>query len=212
MEKRRLKPETIQEIERLRKKGFSLPEISNTVKIPKTTVFRYTRGVNILPKYKKNWKIKRGGSRKRKLKGEKQALKEARGLINDLSYKEKILFLAALYWAEGGKKDFSISNTDPDLIRVFVKGLGDVFSIEKDRLRISIRLYEDLDKEECLSYWSDITGVPREKFVNINMLPGKKKGKLKYGMCRIRVSKGGDLLKKIKAINKMVINRFALIA
>ena len=80
--------------------------------------------------------------------------------------------------------------------------------IDDDRLRISIRLYEDLDRSKSLFFWSRVVGVPEEKFVNINILPGKKKGKLEYGMCRVRVAKGGDILKQIMGINKAVAQLF----
>jgi len=123
-----------------------------------------------------------------------------------------LLFLSALYWAEGSKKDFGLSNTDPGLIRVFVNCLRDLLRIDSKRFRVSIRLYEDLDKDKSLIFWSNVTGIPKENFIGFNILPGKKKGKLEYGMCRVRISKGGDLLKKINAINKVVLEKIAPIA
>ena len=71
----------------LRKKGFSLPEITQVTNLSKTTVFRYTKDVDILPGYKEGWRIKRGGSRKRKLIKENFALEEAKNAINELSNK-----------------------------------------------------------------------------------------------------------------------------
>jgi hypothetical protein len=181
-----------------------LPEISRLVNVPKTTAFRYIKGVEILPEFIPTWSIKWGGSRKRKLLKEKQALKDAQKVVGNLSRKEKILFLSALYWGEGSKKDFGLSNTDPELIRVFINGLREVFNISEERLRISIRIYEDMDKEKCLDFWSQVVGVPKESFINIDVLFGKKKGKLQYGMCRVRVAKGGDLLKQIKGVNRTI--------
>lgn len=205
MRKLKLNADSINTIKQLRSQGYSLPEISRKVKIPKTTVYRYTRGIEVLEEYKENWLGKRGGSRKIKLFKEKKALEEAKALIKDLTYKEKLLVLSALYWAEGSKKDFGLSNTDPYLVKIFVHGLREVFGITNDRLKVSVRIYEDLDREKCLNYWAQIVGVPKEDFVNVNVLQGKKKGKLSYGMCRIRVAKGGDLLKKIVGINKIVV-------
>jgi hypothetical protein len=201
-----VKKDIIAKMRILREQGSSLPEISEKVGIPKTTVLRYIREVTILPDYKAIWIAKRGGSKNKKLLQEEKALKEAEKLLKEISLKERMLFLSALYWAEGSKADFGLSNTDPDLIRVFVEGLREVFGITNDRLRVSVRIYEDLDRDKCLSFWSNIVNIPKEKFVNVNVLPGKKKGKLEYGMCRIRVSKGGELLKKIKAINKVIVN------
>ena len=212
MKRRRLTSSEIQKIKDLRSNGHSLPEIGKALSIPKTTVFRYVKDVKILPEFLTEWSIKRGGSRKRKLLKETKAFEEGKTLVGSLSVKEKLLFLSALYWAEGSKKDFGLSNTDPMLIKIFVTGLREVFGITDDQLRISIRLYEDLDKDKSLSFWSQIVNIPKEEFIGVNVLVGKKKGKLEHGMCRVRVLKGGDILKKVNGINKAVIEASVPIA
>jgi hypothetical protein len=108
--------------------------------------------------------------KKRKLLKEIKSLNEAKNLIRELSYREKLILLSALYWGEGSKGDFGLSNTDPNLIRVFISCLKDVFNINKARLRVSIRIYEDLDKEKCLDFWSKVTGIKKEDFINVNIL------------------------------------------
>lgn len=199
-----------QEIIQLRQQGYSIPEISNLVPVSKTTILRYVHGVEILPEYLKNWAGKRGGSKKKKLIKLEKAFEDGKKIVGEMSKKEKLLFLSALYWAEGSKKDFSLSNTDPGLIKVFISGIRDCLGIDDSRIRISIRLYEDLDPEICLTFWSSITEIPKDDFVNIDVLVGKKKGKLKYGMCRVRVLKGGDILKKIMGINKAIYENLPL--
>lgn len=194
----------IDKIKFLRSQGYSFPEISQEIGVSKTTVFRYSHTVEVLPQFRQALIAKRGGSQKIKLLKEQLALEEAKKIVASISYKEKLLFISALYWGEGSKNDFGLSNTDPDLIRVFVAGLRDVLKISDERLSISIRIYEDLDKDECLTFWSKIVGIPKEKFVSVNVLTGKKSGKLPYGMCRVRVRKGRDLLKKLVGINKIV--------
>lgn len=190
----------VTKMKQLREKGNSLSEISQVLKIAKSTVSRYLEGIKVLPKYQKILENKRKSSIKIKQEKLEYALKEAKRLVTTLSKKEKLLFLSALYWAEGSKKDFGLSNTDPNLIKVYVESLRDLFNVSDDRFRISIRIYEDLDKEKCLQFWSGIVKIPKEKFVSVNILPGKKKGKLPYGMCRVRISKGEELLKRIQAI------------
>ncbi len=212
MNGRKVTLEEIRKIKLLRSQGHSIIEIGNELKRPKTTIFRYIQDVKVLPEFLKNWAGKRGGSKKRQLLKEKKSLEEARELISELSYREKFILLSALYWGEGSKKSFGLSNTDPNLIRVFIACLKDVFKIDKTRLRVSIRIYEDLNKEKCLDFWSGITGIQKENFVNVNILAGKKKGKLEYGMCRVRVLKGGDFLKKIVGVNKVITDLIVPIA
>lgn len=203
MANKKTQEEIIRKIRYLRRKGSSLPEISATLGVPKTTVFRYTKDVEILPQFRDILRSKRGGSKKRKQIKELQALEEAKQFMH-LSDREKLLLISALYWGEGTKKDFGLSNTDPNLIKIFVSGLRQVLGVTDDRLGISVRIYEDLDKDKCLTFWSAIVGIPKDRFVGVNILIGKKKGKLPYGMCRVRVKKGGDLLKKLAGINKIV--------
>lgn len=200
--------EIIKQIKLLRQKGYSLPEIKKVVNVGHGSVFRYIQGVEILLEYRKIWHSKRGGSFKRMKLAEKKAEEKADEYIVRLSEKEKLIFLSALYWGEGSKGDFGLTNSDPDLIKVFVLGLKEVFKIRTDRLRISIRIYRDLDKDKCLKFWSKITEVPVSKFVSVNVLDGKKNGKLLYGMCRVRVTKGADVLKYIRALKNRVVGLF----
>lgn len=203
MNGRALDKNTVESIISYRRKGYSLPEISNILSIPKTTVFRYVKDVKMDPEYISEWLGKRGGSKKLKLSKEKTALEEVQKLIDTISHKEKLLFISALYWAEGSKRDFGLSNTDPLLIKTFVMGLREVFNITNEQLRVSVRIYEDLDPEKCLGFWSGVVDIPKENFVSVNVIAGKKKGKLEYGMCRIRVTKGEYFLKRIFAVNKV---------
>lgn len=200
--------EKIKKIKLLRQKGYSLPEIKKEVQVGHGSVFRYIQGVEILPEYKQIWHSKRGGSLKRMKIAEKKAGEKAESFFPSLNLKEKAIFLAALYWGEGTKKDFSFSNSDPKMIKVFVRGLKEVFNIDKNRLRVSVRIYKDLDRNRSLDFWSKITGISAKRFMNVNILDGKKKGKLLYGMCRVRIIKGGDVLKYVLALKNRVVDLF----
>ncbi len=195
---------TIDRIIILRREGRSLSEIAKEVGVGYGTAFRYCKGVKVLTRFRKIWLAKRGGSTLRKKLAEDKALSDARRVITSLSLKEKLIFLSALYWGEGSKEDFGLSNTDPELIRIFVAGLKEIFGVAIGDLSIGVRVYEDLDKERCLEFWSGLVGVPVERFVSVTVLKGRKHGKLPYGMCRIRVKKGGKMLKYLKAVRGVI--------
>lgn len=205
---KRLTPEIINKIRELRKKGYSLGEIKQEVSVGQGTVFRHIQNIQILPKYRKWWFGKRGGSKKRKKIAEYQAQKKADKVVRRLSDKERLIFLCALYWAEGGKGDFNFTNTDPEMIRIFVYGLQKILRIPKSDLKASIRIYEDLDKQICLDYWAKIINISPENFGKVDILAGKKKGKLPYGMCRIRIRKGGNMLKYMAALRRKMIESY----
>ncbi len=195
---------TISKIKVLRRSGHSIPEISSVCKISRSTALRYARQVSILPRYQRRWLNRRNASR---IMSESQwdiANKNARALLTSLNHSQLAVIGACLYWAEGSKKDFGLSNTDPELIRVFLYVLRHAFSVGDRDLKISLRIYEDLDSRNCMRFWSQVTGIKLGQTTSINVLSGSKNGKLKYGMCRIRVRRGGLLLKNISAIIRRI--------
>lgn len=194
---------TIKLIKELRSKGWSLPEIYRQTQVGYGSVFRHIQGVIILPQYKQSWRGKWGGSRKRKELLQLQAQEKANKEIRDLKDKDILTIFACLYWAEGNKKDFSFTNTDPGMIKTFLKSL-EILGVPKKDLRITIRTYEDLNKDFCINYWAKIAGIPEKQIVNVNVIKGKKKGKLPFGMCRVRIIKGGNMLKYAVALRNRI--------
>lgn len=108
-----------------------------------------------------------------------------------------------LYWGEGAKRDLSFCNSDPGMIRMFAHCLLQM-GVNKEDLKITVRIYEDIEKRNAVSFWSRTLGMPVKQISNVNVLKGRKKGKLKYGMCRIRVRKGGFYLKTLQSIIQLV--------
>lgn len=206
MNGKKITKEEIQRIISLRQKGFSLPEIMREVKRGSSTVFRYCKEVVVLPEYKAILVSKQGGSRKRSAEDWKRAEDIARSLFLDFDKTSKILLAAALYWAEGAKRDFSLINSDPNLVKVFAICLREI-GVPKNRLKITLRIYEDISRSRAIRYWAGILQIPIGQISNVNVLKGKKIGKLKYGMCRVRVSKGGSYLKLLQSIIGLVSSR-----
>ena len=205
-----IQDDKISEIRSLRARGYSVPEISRMCEISKSTASRYIKNINILPKHYQRWLNRRNASKIISERHWDTAKGKAEQLMDCLTRKDLALIATSLYWAEGSKKDFGLSNTDPDLIRLFLYTLRTTFGIQNSDLKISVRIYEDLNKKNCLKFWSEVTGIKLGKETSVNVLKGKKKGKLKYGMCRVRVKKGGLLLKEIfciiKRLNQLIMS------
>ena len=190
----------IKRIFQLRKRGYSIPEISLILKISRGTASRYARKVQIREKFMERWLKRRNASKIISQRHWNIAREKTKSFIGSFSKRELALVGAALYWGEGAKKDLSLTNSDPRMIRVFIRILQKVFGITRGEMKVTLRLYEDLDKTSCLRFWSDTTGIKLEENTVVHVLKGHKSGKLKYGMCRLRVKKGGLLLKQIFAI------------
>ncbi len=207
MPKLRISEKEIKQIVNLRRTGHSLPEIQKIVGRGNSTVFKYIQGVSILPKYQQILKDKQGGSKKKSRKDWETASKKAKDILGEVDIKTRLVILTCLYWGEGDKRDLSLNNSDPALIKVFVECLKCI-GVKKEDLRITLRLYEDLNENQARVYWAKVVGISEEKILSINFLPGKKKGKLKYGMCRVRVTKGGPHFKLIMSMIDLIKSDF----
>ncbi|MDB5245228.1 MAG: hypothetical protein JWN90_333 [Parcubacteria group bacterium] len=182
--------ETIEkQIIELRKTGKSIPEISQLTRVGRTTVQRYVLNIEIPNQYLDILREKQGGAKQRALALRFNTLTRANVLLGNLSARDYLMLLVGIYWGEGTKRDFGIINSDPYLIQTFIVCLSH-FSIQKNRLSISLRVHSDIDVSQAKKFWSRTTGLSLESITQIEIIEGKKNGKLKYGMCRIRIRKG----------------------
>lgn len=190
-------------IQTLRGQGKTVGEICLQTGKSKAVVSKYIQGVQLDQKTVSALQLKKGHSKQRSLEAWKRQAEIAESLITDISHREKIFMLASLYWAEGTKSEFNIINSDPRLLKVFISCLKEI-GITTDRLRVTLRLYSDLNPKAVISFWSDALGLPHSCIQNTNILKGKKEGKLPYGMCRIRVSKGKTEFKLVMSLIKRI--------
>lgn len=195
--------EKIEEMKTLRRRGYSINELVEKLSVPKTTVWHHVHNVRILPKYALLWKSKRGGSAKRKQNNLKKAGERAEELLKGPD-RELVVSIAMLYWAEGSKKVCEFINSDGRMIKLYLDILKNIFNIPNKGIKPTMRIFTGMDKKQCLNYWSQITGIPKKEFV-IRFNDGGTKGKTKYGMCRITVKKGGNVLKLIRSLIEKII-------
>lgn len=197
--------EKIRRLKQLRRKGYSIQELVKILPMPKSTVWHHVQSIQLKPEYLQILRSKQGGSKNKSLEKWKEAKQKAKSSFSKFGRSEKILIAAALYWGEGAKRDFSLSNTDPELIKTFLYCLRDL-GLKQEDISVHVRLYEDLDQKKAVSFWENVTG---SKVRSVNVLKGKKTGKLLYGMCRLRVLKGGFLLKLLQSVKNEIIKRVA---
>lgn len=194
---------TIQKLKLLRTQGYSISELMKKFSLPKTTVWHHIKTVRISPEYIKKWRSKQGGSKQRSDMEWQKARQEAQALLKQITKKDRILIAASLYWAEGAKKDFNLSNTDPKMVKTFISCLREM-GIGAKQLTFGVRMYEDMDKDKVVTFWSNLLDVPKSEFKYINILKGKKNGKLAYGMCRVRLNRGGYFLKLMHSMREFI--------
>ncbi len=196
-----------EEARTLRRKGRSLREISGEIKIALSTAHKWTRDIPLSKKQEEKLKEKslaalQKGRKKaqvvRKFNYQKIVRKnfnDGKKSIGPLTNKELDYICAALYWAEGFKKDsrLGFANSDPEMIKLVLKWMVGSLGIPKDqiRLRVGINIAFVNKVKEIEKYWSKTTGINIEQFQK----PFFQKTKLKkkypknskyYGVLRIR--------------------------
>ena len=108
-----------------------------------------------------------------------------------------------LYWAEGtligSTVDFT--NSNPRMVKVFLRFLREVCGVDNTRLRIYLYAYAYQDLGKLKSYWSSLTGVPVSQFTKPYVRIGNPNAsgrKLLYGLVHVRYN-DKRLLENIKA-------------
>lgn len=191
--------EKIKELKRLRSRGYSITELMARLSVPKTTIWHHIQGVKVLPRYIPILELKkRSGSARLKEANWEKARTYACELLQG-PHREFAIAMAMLYWGEGSKKRCEFVNSDGKIIQVYLLALRKVFNIPEKNIRPTLRIFSGMNRLKCLNYWSKTTGIPSCRFT-IRLNDGGTRGRTEYGMCRIIISKGGNLLKLIKSL------------
>lgn len=183
-------PKTLQdEIRLLRKGGKSILEIVQLTGAAKTTVQRYVKEVQIPPEYAARLREKQGGSKSR-AQGLRANLKiQVKDWIGAFTDRDLTMIMIGLYWGEGTKRDFSVINSDVHLLQTLLWSIYKL-GVSKERVSISLRVHKEISISDAKTYWAGVLHIPERVISRVEVIPGKKKGKLQYGMCRIRVRRG----------------------
>ena len=86
--------------------------------------------------------------------------------IGKLTKRELFLSGLFLYWAEGGKTKNGttcLTNTNPNMLKFFINWLK-IFNIPKEKLKIHLHLYSNMNIKKQEKYWSIELGIPLKQF------------------------------------------------
>ena len=204
----------------LRKRGFTYSEILQEVPVAKFTLSLWLHEVKLskIQKQritkKKIIAARRGGwvRRKQRLLRTKQIKERAQSEITRITKRELWLMGIMLYWAEGNKEKEDgpgsvviFSNSDPRMIRIFIKWLDTCLKIPLEDIVFEIFIHQTHRNriEEVKKYWANQTGVGWDKFDRIyfkkNKIKTKRKnvGKNYHGLVRVKIKRSTDLNRKI---------------
>ena len=172
----------------LRKKGFSLTEISNHLDISKSTASLWTSREKITKLGKKRILLRQIAARSKATSTIKKQRKDTLQKILNMTdgtlknieitnYISKLL-CSIFIWTEGGKSAKSrvvFVNSDPKMIGVFLFLFRKSFPVKETKLRSLVHIHEYHNKAEILDFWSKITKIPLNQFTKSYLKPHTKK-------------------------------------
>src|SRR5258708_3554275 len=162
---------------KLRAAGRSYNEITRLLKIPKSTLSGWFAGLELEEEAKKRLQDRVHAASLQGLIARnknqtvlaqarsKEAHSGCSNLIKSLSKRDLLIIGTSLYWAEGYKKPVlingktktfhrvSLTNSDPDLICIFLIFLREVCGVPADKIKIWIRYFEHQDQAYLLDFW-----------------------------------------------------------
>jgi len=197
--------------------GKSYSEIQKEFGVPKSTLSSWFKDVVLSDKARERLdsRMRSEGSKKltvmNKLQTHRaeQRAREAHALakkmIPVLTKRDLLIIGTVLYWAEGYKRlhirdgkermshSISFVNSDPTMIKAFLRFLHEVLTVPPEAVHLTMRLYPHINEESARLYWKDITKLPLSCFQRTtNMVSIASKGKrpynrLPYGTLQVAV-------------------------
>jgi hypothetical protein len=164
-------------------KRLSIPQIAGQYNLHPTSVF----------KRMKKYKIERRGfSESGYLANVHKPQYRLKALLTKEEEKLKIAGVM-LYWAEGYKKGDGIDfvNSDPDMVKLFLRFLREVCGIGEKRLRLYLYAFESQNIGRLKQFWNKITQIPISQFSKVYVRKagadsGKTGRRMPYGVVHIR--------------------------
>lgn len=196
----KLKPKAIL----LRKRGTSIRDIELSLGISRSTLSGWFKDIKLTKSQYASLKEKRDNAlvnarkkaivwhNKQKTNRLKFAENEANKTLLQVGVGQQAveLALAFLYLGEGFKKSptTGMGNSDPLILKFFLKVLLDVYKIDIKKIGFYLHLRADQDPSKMKKYWAKELGAPIDRFKKISRdwrTVGKKTYKNYKGVCVI---------------------------
>ena len=173
----------------LRKSGYSIKEIAQLMNIAQSTSSLWLKDVNLNDKALKRLEKQKilGQYKSMQTAKEKRTMlltsfdEMAKYTISKIELNNNLLKLLAsiLFWTEGSKRlsVLSFTNSDPNMVSLFMSCLRSSFSIDENKFRVKIHVHEYHDEKYLKKYWSKVTRIPLSQFSKCYLKPHTQKRK-----------------------------------
>lgn len=204
----------------LRRRGSSLREISETLKVSKSTASLWLRDLKlsssafkILEEKKTNGRRKGSDTQKEKLRQKKRdmhVLAARYALEIPFSQEQAKGLCALLYGCEGTKNGTRAAfiNSDPDLIRFFLILFRKSFTVDEKKFRVQMHLHEYHNEKQQLKFWVGVTGICEEQFSKtFQKKNGKKNIREGYQGCISVRYNSADIQRELVNVYRAILKR-----
>lgn len=197
----------------LRRLGLSYGEISAVIPVSKGTLSGWCRDLPLTPESLE--RVAKNGTeraqrmnigythRQRRLRAI-EAIRRA-GFLEAESLMVDSFWMAGVvaYWAEGWKRknELGLSNSDSDMVSLFITWATKFLGIPRDRFTIRLHLHDGQNEDEQRLHWSKAIGLPLTQFRKGFLKQegtGHRKNHLYHGTASIRVTKSTDLFHRVR--------------
>ncbi len=210
----------------MRRAGRSYGEIRKKIKVSKSTLTAWLRGIKLSPEQEKRiyieirqknaYRLARYNQQKKK-KIIEEIIAQAKNEVERLSGNSLFLSGLMLYWAEGDKAEswevVKFSNSDPMMIRVIMRWFREICKVPEEKFRVCVHMHALHCRENIEKYWSEVTGVPVSQFYKTQIKPTslkQRKNKLYDGTCAVTVC-NKNLFRRIKGWKLGFIDKINII-
>jgi len=169
---------------KIRKKGVSIGYVEKKLGIPRSTLSGWFKDIQLTKRQKgrlcQNWKNALVKARKKAIVWHNQQKERRMGEARKLALNtlEKIdleninileLTLSVLYLGEGFKTNgqLGVGNSDPTILKFFIRSVGRVFKINPQQLKCELHLRADQNGEKIKRYWSRELKIPQKNFLSV---------------------------------------------
>lgn len=207
----------------LRKQGMSYSQIKAILKISKGTLSHW---LGKFPLSKERIRELRDGGgvrierfretmRLKKAKRLNEFYVEQKKLVLPLSRRDVFIGGLFLYWGEGTKShpaDLTVTNTDPAMLKFFIKWLKICFAVPKTSLKIQLHLYNDMDIKKEINFWSKTLNISTQQFIKPYIKESflkdiNHKGGFGHGTCSVRIG-NARLSEKVLMAIKVITDKY----
>lgn len=203
----------------LRQQGKSYSQIKTILAVSKSTLSYWLREYPLSKeriRELRDWNEQRIEKYRETMRIKKEVRLRAvyidqRRILLPLTRRELFIAGLFLYWGEGSKSresDISVSNTDPTVIKFFVRWLTDIWGISKKELRVQLQLYSDMNLDREINYWAASLKLLKSQFnkpyvKRTSQYRINHKGAFGHGTCNVKYGSARlkeKILMSIKAL------------